>query len=138
MQQLPFSERFKNQQAAHTTNLELAQDMLGMVDRFIVCVLTLEAYLVDTPAHCALPMVSDFCNSVEEALHRLALAIRESQPLNGFPDLQEALRRLQNRKSGSMVQDTCRDDLRFVIAEAKRMVEILNGMREMVGGEKED
>jgi len=56
--------------------------------------------------------------------------------LSGFPDLQEALRRLQDRKAGSILQDGCRDDLRFVVAEARRIVGILNGMREMVDGEK--
>ncbi len=121
----------------HQTDLELAQDLLRTVDTLIVNGLTLEAYLIDNPSHCALPMVSDFCNSVDEALRRIALAIREKQPLTEFPDLQEALHRLQDRKSQALAQARCRNDLRFVVSEARRIVDILNGIREMLGGEKE-
>jgi hypothetical protein len=81
-------------------------------------------------------MVSDFCNSADEALRLIAIAIREGQPLSGFPVLQEVIRRLQDRKSGSLAQDKCRGDLRFVVSEAIRIVGILNGMRELLGGEK--
>ena len=108
------------------------------MDRLIVSVLTLEAYLVDNPSHCALPMVSDFCNNVDEALRKIALAIQEGQSLSGFPNLQEVLRRLQDRKSESLLEDRCRSDLRFVVSEARRIVDSLNGMRAMVGGEYGD
>ncbi|HYX51269.1 MAG TPA: FUSC family protein, partial [Ktedonobacteraceae bacterium] len=123
--------------ASHSNDLELAQDLLAMVDTFIVSVLTLEAYVIDNPTHCALPMVSDFCNSVDEALRIMASAIREEQPLSRFPDLQEVLHSLQDSKSGSLAQDKCRSELRFVISEARRIVGILNGMRDMLPGEKE-
>jgi hypothetical protein len=119
---------------SHHTDLELAQDLLSAAITLIVSMLTLEAYLVDNPSHCALPIVSDFCNSVDEALRRIAIAIREGQPLTGFPNLQEALRRLQDRKSGQFLQDACRSDVRFVISETKRIVASLNGMRELLGG----
>ena len=79
-------------------------------------------------------MVSDFRNSVDEALRTMTIGIREGQPISGFPDLQEAFRRLQDKKSGSLAQDKCRSDLRFVVSGARRMVRILNGMREMMGG----
>ena len=128
-------QRAINEPASHHTDLELAQDLLGTVDTLIVSILTLEAYLIDNPSHCALPMVSDFCKSVDEALRIMALAIRNEQPLSGFPDLQEAFRSLQDSKSGLQAQDRCRSDLRFVVSEARRMVGILSGMREMMGGE---
>ncbi|MGZ3625047.1 MAG: FUSC family protein [Ktedonobacteraceae bacterium] len=128
-------QRAINEPTSHHIDLELAQDLLGTVDTLIVSVLTLEAYLVDNPSHCALPMVSDFCNSVDEALRIMATAIREGQPIAGFPDLQEAFRRLQDKKSGSMAQGRCRSDLRFVVSEARRIAGILIGMKEMMGGE---
>ena len=129
-------QRAIHEPTSHHIDLELAQDLLGTVDTLIVSVLTLEAYLVDDPSHCALPMVSDFRNSVDEALRIMALAIREEQPLSGFPDLQEAFRSLQDNKSGLQTRDRCRSDLGFVVSEARRIVGILNGMREMMGGEK--
>ena len=129
-------QRAIQEPTTHRTNLELAQDLLGTVDILILSVLTFEAYLIDNPSHCALPIVSDFCNNVDEALRKIALAIREGQSLTGFPNLQEALRRLQDKKSGSLVQDRCHSDLRFVVSEARRIVDSLNGMRAMVGGEK--
>ncbi len=128
-------QRAINEPASHHTDLELAQDLPGTVDTLIVSVLTLEAYLIDNPSHCSLPMASDFRKSVDEALRIMALAIRNEQPLSGFPDLQEAFRSLQGSKSGLQAQDRCRSDLRFVVSEARRMVGILNGMREMMGGE---
>jgi uncharacterized membrane protein YccC len=130
-------QRALHEPKSHQTDLELAQDLLGAADTFIVSILTLEAYLVDNPSHCALPMVSDFCKSVDEALRLIAIAIRDRQPLTGFPDLQEVFRRLQDRKSGSLAQDRCRSELRFVVSEARRIVVSLNGMREMMGGGKE-
>ena len=129
-------QRAIHEPTSHHTDLELAQDLLGTVDTLIVSVLTLEAYLVDNPSHCALPMASDFCISVDKALRIMTLAIREGQPISGFPDLQEAFRGLQDKKSGSLAQVKCRSDLRFVVSEARRVVGILNGMREMMGGEK--
>ena len=100
----------------------------------IVSGLTLKAYLVDNPIHFALPMVSDFCNSVDEALRFIATAIHEKQPLKGFPNLQEALRRLQDRKSGHLVQDAYRSDLRFVLSEARQINASMNVMRELLSG----
>ena len=129
-------QRAKQEPRTHRTDLELAQELLGEVDTLIVSVLTLEAYLLDNPSHCALPMVNDFCNNVDEALRKIALAIREGQSLSGFPNLQEALRRLQDRKSEALLEDRCRSDLRFVVSEARRVVDILNGMRGMVEREK--
>jgi hypothetical protein len=126
-------QRAIQEPSTHRTDLELAQELLGEVDTLIVSVLTLEAYLLDNPSHCALPMVNDFCNNVDEALRKIALAIREGQSLTGFPNLQEALSRLQDRKSEALLEDRCRSDLRFVISEARRVVDILNGMRGMVG-----
>ena len=77
-------QRAIHEPTSHHIDLELAQDLLGTVDTLIVSVLTLEAYLVDDPSHCALPMVSDFRNSVDEALRIMALAIREGQPIADF------------------------------------------------------
>jgi uncharacterized membrane protein YccC len=120
---------------SHHTDLGLAQDLLSAADTFVSSVLTLEAYLVDNPSHCALPMVTDFRNSVDEALRLITKALRERQPLMGFPNLQEALRRLQERKSGHIAKEECRSDLRFVISEVRRIVASLNGMRELLGGD---
>jgi len=109
-------------------------EAIGIADNIAGSVLALEAYLVDNPSHCALPMVIDFCTGVDEALRIISEAIRERQPLTGFPNLQETLRRLQDRKSGHLAQDRCRIDLRFVIAEARRIVASMNGVRELLGG----
>jgi hypothetical protein len=95
--------------------------------------LALEVYLLDNSSHCALPMALDFCNGVDDALRIISTAIRERQPLTGFPNLQETLRRLQDRKSGHLAQDRCRTDLRFVIAEARRIVDSVNEVRELLG-----
>ncbi|HEY6284107.1 MAG TPA: FUSC family protein, partial [Ktedonobacteraceae bacterium] len=125
-------QRALHEPTTHRTNLEFAQDLLGAVNTFIVSVLTLEAYLIDNPSHCALPMVSDFCNDIDEALRFIVVAIREGQPLAGFPNLQGTFRRLQDQKSGYRVQDRCRSELQFVVSEAKRIVASLNRMRERI------
>lgn len=130
-------QRAIQEPTSHHSDLELAQELLGAADTLGSSALILEAYLIDNPSHCALPMVRDFCNSVDGELRLIVTAIRKGLPLTGFPNLQAALRRLQDRRSGQLVQDAYPDDLRFVLSEARRIVIHLNGVRELLGGEKE-
>ena len=70
-------------------------------------VLMLEAHLIDNPSHCALPRGSVFCKSFDKGLRLIVTAIRERQALTGFPNLQESLRRLQDKKSGQLAHGRC-------------------------------
>jgi hypothetical protein len=79
-------------------------------------------------------MVPECCISVDEALRIVTTSIRERQPLTALPNLQETLRTLQDRKSVHLAQDRCRSDLRFVIAEARRISASVNGVKELLGG----
>ena len=76
-----------------------------------------EAYLLDNPSRHALPQITAFTATVDEALHLLARAIREKQPVKTLPNLEEALRDLEHsEKSANRTRNAASTDLRFVIS----------------------
>jgi hypothetical protein len=96
-------------------------------------VLALEAYLRDNPSRHALPEVTTFTNSVDKALYLLTRAIREGEAVTTFPDLQQALRTLEH--AGHKDKHKAIEappNLRFVIAEARRIVRNIETMRQLL------
>jgi uncharacterized membrane protein YccC len=121
----------------HRFDPDLAQGLLASADSISRSVLSLEAYLMDNPARHALPGISAFSSSVDEALRLLALALREGQPLMVFPDLQQAMHKLEHAGSLSK-HNEARADLRFVIAEARRIIRNINTMKQLLSTKKEE
>jgi hypothetical protein len=119
----------------HRFDTDLAQGLLAAADSISRSVLSLEAYLMDNPARHALPGISAFSSSVDEALRLLALALREGQPLIVFPDLQLAMHKLEHAGNLSK-HNEARADLRFVIAEARRIIRNINTMKQLLATKK--
>ena len=92
---------------------------------------------MDNPARHALPGISAFSSSVDEALRLLALALREGQPLIVFPDLQQAMHKLEHVGNLSK-HNEARADLRFVIAEARRIIRNINTMKQLLATKREE
>lgn len=117
-------------------NVELAQQLLAASDAIASSALTLEAYLLDNPAHSALPGVTEFSDKVDDALGRLATAIRYGQAPTALPDMQEALHALE--KAANKETRAARADLRFLISEARRIVATIQAVNELLSTMKID
>jgi uncharacterized membrane protein YccC len=130
--------RSLHEPAPHRIDPDLAQGLLAAEDGIAQSILTLNAYLVDNPARRALPEAVVFAAKVEEALGLLVTALREGQPVSTLPDLQEALRTLkQAGKSGRDKHHAAKTDLRFVLAEAKRVVRNIDTLCQLLAAKKE-
>jgi uncharacterized membrane protein YccC len=127
-------ERLLQEPVTHGIDTDLVQGLLGAADNIARSALALEAYLLDNPSRHALPEITTFSSKVDEALGLLATAIRERQPVKELPNLQEALRTLEHSwKSGKHTQvGSSSADLRFFISEAKRIIESINTMNELL------
>jgi uncharacterized membrane protein YccC len=117
-------------------NVELAQELLDASDAIVRSALTLEAYLLDNPAHPALPAVSAWTEQVDDALGKLATAMRQDHAPIGLPAMQEALHTLE--KSGARAKPTAREDLHFVVAEARRIVSAIDAVNALLSTMKID
>ncbi|HZU03939.1 MAG TPA: FUSC family protein [Ktedonobacteraceae bacterium] len=125
-------QRAQQEPEPHHTDLELAQNLFDTEITLATSILTLEAYLIDNPAHQPLPMVTEFSKKVDQALRILATSLREGQAVTALPDLQEALRRLQAERPANRAQPELSADLRFVIAEARRIVTAVNALSRLI------
>ncbi len=127
-------ERLLQEPVTHRKDADLAQGLLGAAYTIARSGLALEAYLLDNPSHHALPEIATFSSKVDEALGLLVTAIRKRQPVKEFPNLQEALHILEHSvKSGKHAKDgSSSADLRFFISEAKRIIESINTMNELL------
>jgi len=122
----------------HRFDPDLAQGLLGATDNISLSVLALEAYLLDNPSRHALPGVTAFTESVDKALYLLATAIREGKPMTSFPDLKQALHTLEHADHTDKHKELeARPDLRFVIAEARRIVRNIETMRQLLSTAQE-
>ncbi len=126
-------ERSLQEPEPHRVDLDLAQGLLRAADTIAQSILALEAYLLDNPSHHALPQITVLTRKVDEALRLLATAIREGQPVQALPDLQEALQNLRHSgKLDTHALDEAPTDLRFVIAEIKRIVRSIKTMNQLL------
>lgn len=118
---------------AHRVDAELAEGLLGAADNISRSVLTVEAYLHDNPRRYALPEIATFGQQVDEAMSRLAAALREGQQATALPDLPEALRALQvAAKAKKQAPDEARAQWHFLIAEAKRIVANIQAIQQLL------
>jgi uncharacterized membrane protein YccC len=117
-------------------NIDLVQQLLNASDAIASSALALEAYLLNNPAHTALPCVTAFSEKVGDALDRLATAIRHGQAPADLPDMQEALRTLE--KSTSKETQAARADLHFVVSEARRIVSTIQSVNDLLSTMKID
>jgi len=116
--------------APHRFDLDLARGLLGAADNIIQSLLTLEAYLVDNPSRHALPQLGLFSSTVDAALQKLIIAIREGHPVTDFPDLQEALHSLEQAVKSARPES--RADLHTVIGETKRIIRNIDAMKQLL------
>ncbi|MFL5658361.1 MAG: FUSC family protein [Ktedonobacteraceae bacterium] len=122
-------ERSLQEPEPHRIDPDLALGLLGAADNIARSVLALEAYLLDNPSRHAIPQITTFTAKVDESLRLLATAIREERPVTALPNLEEALRTLeQAEKSGNRTRNEASTDLRFVISEAKHIIRSINAM----------
>lgn len=119
---------------AHAVDPELAEGVLSAADIIAQSVLSLEAFLVDNPAQHTLPETVPFTQTVDTALHRLAISVDKEQPLEIFPDVQAALAQLEQIDSST---SSAPITLRFVQAEAKSIVQGVSTMQQLVNDLKE-
>ncbi|HET8851505.1 MAG TPA: FUSC family protein, partial [Ktedonobacteraceae bacterium] len=118
---------------AHRVDTELAEGLLGAADNIARSALTLEAYFHDNPRRYALPEIAIFSRQVDEAMSRLAAALREGQQATALPDLPAALRALQAAvKAKKQVPDEARAQWHFLIAEAKRIVANIQAIQQLL------
>jgi uncharacterized membrane protein YccC len=119
--------------APHRFDPDLAQGLFAAADKIAQSGLTLEAYLIDNPAHHALPEISPFAREVDQALELLTNALRNQQSISTFPDLHKALDALKHaEKSAPNKPYEERADLRFVLTEAKNIVNNISTMRQLL------
>ena len=118
---------------AHRVDAELAEGLLGAADNISRSALRLEAYLHDHPQHYALPEIATFSEQIDQAISRLAAALREGQQATALPDLPAALRALQAAvKARKQAPDEARAQWHFLIAEAKRIVANIEAIRQLL------
>lgn len=117
-------------------NIELVQQLLHASDALATSALTLEAYLLDNPERHALASVTAFSANIDDALDRLATAIRHGQKPIALPDMQSALHILE--KSAHKETPAARADLHFVSSEARRIVSTIRAVNELLSTMKID
>jgi uncharacterized membrane protein YccC len=123
-------QRAQQEPQPYHTNVEIAHELLAIEDKMVGSALALEAYLLDNPSHHALPGVTEFSHTIDEALRILATSIRNGQPPAALSDLHAALHALE--KSGNQEQQVARTDLHFVVSEAKRIVSTTNAINQLL------
>lgn len=125
--------RMLQEPKAHRVPAELAEGLLEAADPLTRRGLTLEAYLRDHAQRSALPAMATFGQQVDEAMSRLAAALREGRQPPPLPDLPEALRALQAAaRADKQAQDEARAQWNFLIAEAKRIVRNIEAIRQLL------
>jgi uncharacterized membrane protein YccC len=115
---------------AHRVNVELAQGLLGAADNISRSALTLQAYLQHNPKHYAFPEIAAFGKQVDEAMSRLAAALREGQPVTSLPDVSAALHVVVKAKK--QVPDEARAQWQLLIAEAKQIVANIKAIQQLL------
>lgn len=126
-------QRSLQEPEAHRIDTELAQGLLEAADNIARSALTLEAYLHDHPQRYALSEIATFSEQVDQALSRLAAALREGQPATALPDLPGELRALQVAvKARKQAPDEARAQWHFLIAEAKRIVANIQAIQQLL------
>jgi uncharacterized membrane protein YccC len=122
----------------HRVDLDLAQSLLRAADTIAQSILALEAHLLDNPSHHALPQVIPLTREIDEALRLLITAIRQRQPIQALPDLQETLHSLrQPGKRDPHALSEAHTDLHFVRSEIKRIVRSIHTMNQLLSSRLE-
>jgi uncharacterized membrane protein YccC len=125
--------RMLQEPKAHSITAELAEGLLEAADTITRCGLMLEAYWRDNPQRYALPEIAAFGKQVDDAMSRLAAALREGEQPPSLPDLSEALRALQAAvRANKQAQDEARAQWNFLLAEAKRIVRNIEAIRQLL------
>jgi uncharacterized membrane protein YccC len=118
---------------AHRIDAKLAEGLLEAADNIARRGLTLEAYFHDNPRRYALPEMATFGKQVDEAMSRLAAALREGQQATVLPDLPTALRALQAAvRANKQTPDEARAQWNFQIREAKRIVANIQAIQQLI------
>jgi hypothetical protein len=95
--------------------------------------LTLEAYLRDNPTRHTQVTMTTFANTVDEAFQLLVTAIREEHNLSTFPDVQAAFSLFKHsKKTTSHLLNEVRVDQRFVLIEARRIVNTIDAIYQLL------
>jgi uncharacterized membrane protein YccC len=117
----------------HRVDLDLAQSLLRAADTIAQSILALEAHLLDNPSHHAMSQVIPLTREIDEALRLLITAIRQRQPIQALPDLQETLHSLrQPGKRDPHALSEAHTDLHFVRSEIKRIVRSIHTMNQLL------
>ena len=119
----------------HRINKDVAQGLLGAMDVLVRSGLVLEAYLIDSPSHHALPAITQFAETVDVAFNTLSTAIHEREKVASLPNLQQAFRLLEGT-SKPLTQHEVNPDVSVVRAEAKQIIRTLHTMYELLSSEK--
>lgn len=130
-------QRALQEPVPHSTTVELARDVLNVVDSIASSVLMLEAYRRGNPAHDAMPALTDFSRRVDESLRMLSTALRDGQSITRQPNLQEALRALRTEKSGQWMWPEGSLDRGFVLAEARQITSSIKVIGQLLSMEDE-
>ena len=118
----------------HRVDVNLAEGLLGAADSIIQSILTLEAYLIDTPERHPLPMIRPFASTIDEALRKLTTAIRQDQPVAMLPTMQQALYKLEHElKAEQLDHPKAGIDQHLIISQCKRTVHSIMSIDELLG-----
>lgn len=118
---------------AHRVTAGLAERLLQAADTISRRGLTLKAYMRDNPQRYALPEIAAFGKRVDEAMSRLAAALREREQPPSLPDLPESLRTLQAAvRANKQAQNEARAQWNFLLAEAKRIATNIEAIRQLL------